>query len=208
MKIKVCGMREPGNIKRLVDIQPDYIGFIFYSRSKRFISEKTGKEIFDLVPASIKKVGVFVNEPVEELKKKARIFGLDFVQLHGNEDVGYCQIVKEHGIQIIKSFGVDAQFDMKIIEEFKPFASFFLFDTKTEQHGGSGKKFSWDMLKGYDNEVPFLISGGIGPGDVEALAELDDINIEAVDVNSGFETSPAVKNIEMLEEFILGISII
>ncbi|MBN2519205.1 MAG: phosphoribosylanthranilate isomerase [Bacteroidales bacterium] len=202
IKIKVCGMREFQNINQLVELNPDYIGFIFYPNSKRFAGKKISSKILKIIPKEIKKVGVFVNEELEKLKKIVKKNQIDFVQLHGNETPDFCKNVKESNISIIKSFSINERFNFKIMENYKEYCDFFLFDTFTIYFGGSGEKFNWEILKNYDNEIPVFLSGGISPDDIDAIDKLTWLNIHAVDINSKFETEPGLKNIEKVQQFI------
>jgi phosphoribosylanthranilate isomerase len=202
MKIKVCGMREAENIRQLVELGPDYIGFIFYPKSQRFVGEKIGEETVELVPTCIQKVGVFVDEPFESLLEQFRNNKLEMVQLHGNELPEYCSRMRQLGIPVIKVFRVDNGFDFSITEPYAGSCDFFLFDTRDDLPGGTGKKFNWQLLDAYTGDTPFFLSGGIGPSDAEMISHLQHEKMYGVDVNSGFEIEPALKNIEALKRFI------
>ncbi|GET32979.1 N-(5'-phosphoribosyl)anthranilate isomerase [Prolixibacter bellariivorans] len=202
MKIKVCGMRETENIRQLVELGPDYIGFIFYPTSKRYVGEQIAPEAVDLVPTFIQKVGVFVDEPFESLLEQFRNNKLELVQLHGNELPEYSARLKQLGIPVIKVFSVGNDFDFTKTAPYTGNCDFFLFDTKGELLGGTGRKFNWELLDAYTGETPFFLSGGIGPTDAEIISNLQHPRLYGVDVNSGFETEPALKNIEALKRFI------
>lgn len=201
LNIKVCGMRNPDNIRKLIHLYPDYIGFIFYPKSKRFIHEIQAPRILDIIPPRIKKVGVFVNEVQANIVQLAYLFQLDYIQLHGNELPEYCREFSDVGLKVIKAFGVSEEFDFSITDEYADACDYFLFDTKVDDYGGSGKQFNWQILKEYKGTKPFFLSGGIGAKDVQAIKELDISGLFAIDVNSRFETEPAIKNIELLSEF-------
>lgn len=201
MKLKVCGMKYPQNINQLIELLPDYIGFIFYPKSKRYMADFTNPEVLKAIPDNIKKVGVFVNESVEGIRTAIEKFCLDVVQLHGNENPESCKKLKEFGFKIIKAFQVHEDFDFAQLDEYKDFCDYFLFDTQTPLYGGSGHKFDWQLLKKNDNEKPFFLSGGIGLEDVESIRNIKNLNIHAIDVNSKFEIEPALKNINQLKEF-------
>lgn len=205
LKVKVCGMREPDNIAGLTKLNPDYIGFIFYSRSKRFVGNEFDPDIVASVPPNIKKVGVFVNAPLNSILETSEFFGLDYVQLHGNEPVDYCKFVFYAGIKIIKAFPVNGEFNFGKLPAYKPFCDFFLFDTQTSTFGGTGEKFDWEILNNYDNEKPLFLSGGISENDVGAIKKINGINIHAIDINSRFEDKPGLKNIEKIQNFIKAI---
>ena len=202
MNIKVCGMRDESNIRELVEIHPDYIGFIFYRGSKRFIGENFNLRILDYIPESICKVGVFVNAGKNNILEKSKLFGLKLIQLHGGEPVELCRELINAGISVIKVFSVNEEFDFNTINPFKPYCKFFMFDTECNTFGGSSKKFNWDILRKYDNERPVFLSGGIGDEDAGLIKELDYLNIHAVDINSRFEKEPGIKDILKIGQFI------
>jgi len=202
MKIKVCGMRNPSNIDDLVKLKPDYIGFIFYPKSKRFIGEQIPDEIQSLIPVYIQKVGVFVDEPFDNLLEKFKNNKLDMIQLHGRELPGYCERLKKLDIPVIKVFSVDASFDFETVKSYDPFCDYYLFDTASELRGGSGLKFDWKKLDQYKDDKPFFLSGGIKSTDVEEIKQITHNELYAIDVNSGFEIEPAIKDIPKLKSFI------
>ncbi len=191
-------MRDENNIRQVSSLQPDFMGFIFYPSSKRFVG---GNFEPDVLPTAdgIKKVGVFVDEELAYVKRVARKFDLDYLQLHGNESVQYCLNAKQSGAKIIKAFPVDARFDFKQVTSFEASADFFLFDTKTELPGGSGKKFNWEILSKYEGSTPFFLSGGIGPEDVDEVRRVKHPQLYAIDLNSKFELSPGLKDVESLK---------
>lgn len=194
-------MRDSNNIKELAKLNPDFIGLIFYPKSKRFVEEENANHILSSIPDEIKKVGVFVNEVQEEVVRKVSLFKLTLVQLHGNESAAYCASFKKHGIPIIKAFGVNEEFNFESVEAYEGKCDYFLFDTKTSQHGGSGKKYNWDLLNNYMGNTPFFLSGGIEGKDAKQILALSHPALHAVDVNSGFETAPGLKNIDQLNSF-------
>lgn len=197
MKIKVCGMRDKENISGLLALKPDYIGFIFYDKSKRYVADFPQIEI----PSSVKKVGVFVNETIEEIVEKANLHTLDFVQLHGNETPEYCSALSAKNIKIIKAFSVDENFDFSATKPFEKYVSLFLFDTKGNNYGGNGIKFNWELLQNYTGKIPFLLSGGISKNDSEEIKKFKHPAFLGIDINSGFELEPGLKNIKEIKEF-------
>ena len=201
-KIKVCGMRDLENIRELVKLEPDYIGFIFYEKSPRYIGEKISKEILDAIPPSIKKVGVFVNATEREMKNAITENSLNVVQLHGNESPEMCQIIRMAGVEVIKAFPVDEEFDFHSIQRYRESCGFYLFDTKTPQYGGSGKQFDWTLLDKHNFTKPVFLSGGIGLEDAEKIIRLNNKDIKVVDINSRFETEPGLKDIDKVKKFI------
>jgi phosphoribosylanthranilate isomerase len=197
--IKVCGMRDEENIRQLVSLQPDFIGFILYPGSKRYVGQDYTLTVD--IPAETKRVGVFVDALLEDVIRWKNRLKLDFVQLHGNETPEYCREISGMGLKVIKSFGVDESFDFNRLKAFVPWCTYFLFDTKTARYGGSGKQFDWNLLFRYKEELPFFLSGGIGSNDAEELCGNNIRSLYAVDVNSRFETEPAVKDINELKRF-------
>lgn len=197
-EIKVCGMRDGSNINELLKLSPDYVGFIFYKKSPRYIEKKPEVEI----SASTKKVGVFVNASERTINEKRIHFGLDIIQLHGDESPELCYILKQSGAQVMKVFRIDENFDFQQTRRYQDYCDYFLFDTQTKAFGGSGKKFNWQLLEKYNNSRPVFLSGGIGPDDVDEILTIKNLNLKAIDVNSQFEEEPAVKNIKLLADFI------
>jgi phosphoribosylanthranilate isomerase len=202
IKVKVCGMRDESNIRELVALHPDYMGFIFYGPSPRFVGEDFNPAVLDYIPESIGRVGVFVDAGREYILKKINIYALKFIQLHGGEPPEFCREMSGEGILVIKAFQVGSDFDFNIVNPFKPWCKYFLFDTKCSSFGGSGSKFQWDIFEKYDNEIPVFLSGGIGADDSGLIRELDYLNLHAVDINSRFEKSPGIKNIQEIRKFI------
>ena len=196
IKIKVCGMKHADNIQQLAALSPDFMGFIFYAKSPRYVADRLALETLEKLPKLIKKVGVFVNETTEKMKEIAQLYSLDYLQLHGDEGVEQCRELRTDGFKIIKAFQMEAAFDFKILEAYKPHCEFFLFDTKTKNYGGSGRTFDWSVLEKYDNEKPFFLSGGISEENIATIGKLEEYNIHAIDINSGVEVEPGLKDIE------------
>jgi len=195
-------MRNQSNIEDLVKLNPDYIGFIFYPKSKRFVGEQIPDEIQSLIPVYIQKVGVFVDEPFDNLLEKFKSNKLDMIQLHGSELPGYCERLKKLDIPVIKVFSVDGAFDFETVKPYDPFCDYYLFDTASELRGGSGLKFDWKKLEQYKDDKPFFLSGGIRPTDAEDIKQITHNELYAIDINSGFEIEPAIKDIPKLKSFI------
>ena len=201
MKIKVCGMRQQGNIEKLVALQPNFIGFIFYEKSPRFVGEELNEEYIRSIPGNIKKVGVFVNASPGFILSTVKKYDLQYAQLHGNEMPDICRSIRQKGVNVIKAFSIDEKFNFAMLNNYKSFCDLFLFDTKGANPGGNGTPFDWKLLKKYDNEKPFLLSGGIGIENVEEIIALSKtLPIYGIDVNSQFEIEPGVKDIAKLEE--------
>lgn len=197
IKLKVCGMRNKTNIAELIKVQPNFIGFIFHEKSTRNVVIIPKIEI----PKTIKKVGVFVNKSIDFILRKMADFKLDYIQLHGNESPQFCDELKNIDFKIIKAFNIKEDFDFKQLKKYEPFCDIFLFDAFGKNAGGNGIVFNWDLLQNYKGNTPFLLSGGI---DETMATEINNINhpkFIGVDINSGFEIEPALKNIEKIKLF-------
>lgn len=193
-------MRRAENVAQVATLLPDYMGFIFYTQSPRYVNEIQA-ELIRYIPQNIKTTGVFVNEDLSVVKLKIAQHQLKAVQLHGQENVAYCQALKNNGIEIIKSFGIGPDFDFSQLDAYVDVVDYFLFDTQTLAYGGSGKAFDWQLLGGYRHKVPYLLSGGIGLGHLDDIKNITDNRLFAIDVNSRFEIEPGLKNLEDLKTF-------
>jgi phosphoribosylanthranilate isomerase len=203
MKIKVCGMREKANIKQLVSLQPDFIGFIFYDKSPRFVGEELDEAFISTLPKSIKKVGVFVNASPGYILSMVKRYDLQYAQLHGNEMPDLCRSIRQRGVNVIKAFSVDEQFNFAMLNNYKPFCDLFLFDTKGASFGGNGTAFDWSLLRKYDNDKPFLLSGGVSLDNIERVIELSrSLPIYGIDINSQFEIEAGLKDIERIQQLV------
>lgn len=198
LKVKVCGLTQAGNREAIESLGVDMLGYIFYPPSKRFVGEAR-QVLFD---SDLPNVGVFVDENVYKILGTVKKYALSFVQLHGKENPQTCKILKNQGIGVIKAFPVDKKFRFETTSDYASVVDYFLFDTKTEQAGGSGQKFDWELLDDYNGNIPFLLSGGIGPEDVEAIKQINHPQLIGVDLNSRFELETGVKDVEMLREFL------
>lgn len=192
-------MRDEENIRELEQLDIDWMGFIFYSGSPRYVGPK-----LSYLSKRQKKIGVFVNQDLQYVRDCAVENHLDAIQLHGSESPNYCKELQKEGFDIIKSFGIDIEGKMPTdqLNEYEGSCSFFLFDTKTKQHGGSGKRFNWEMLVHYKGETPFILSGGISSEDAEEIKLFNHPKFAGIDINSRFEIEPANKNIEMIKSFV------
>jgi len=202
MKVKVCGMKYNDNIDQISKMKPEYMGFIFYKKSSRFVNKVLNTSQIKKLPKSIKKVGVFVKETVSEIETIVKKYSLDIVQLHGDESPDYCKKLKEKNIKVIKAFQIEDAFNFSDLNEYEEHVDFFLFDTKSKGYGGSGMKFNWKILSNYNNKIPFFLSGGINETDISEMKKIKELNIEAIDINSCFEISPALKNTSKVSTFI------
>jgi phosphoribosylanthranilate isomerase len=194
IKLKICGMRDHENIMKVASFRPDFMGFIFYAKSPRYVGE-------DFVlpsefPSTIGKVGVFVNETTDNILRIAESLKLQFIQLHGSETPQQCNEIKSHNYQIIKAFSVDNSFDFGSTKFYLAAVDFFLFDTKGKYYGGNAQTFDWSVLDNYREDVPFFLSGGLSLENVQEAMAVNHPKLYALDVNSGIETRPGVKDID------------
>ncbi len=209
MKLKVCGMKL--NTLEVATLDPDYLGFIFWEPSKRYFEGTIPK-----LPASIKKVGVFVDAPLEEILRKVDTYDLQAVQLHGKESPEFCidlkkinidrsKALEESNLEIIKVFSIKDDFDFSILTPYENVCDYFLFDTKGKLPGGNGFTFSWEVLKSYPSTKPYFLSGGIGLEEIEKIREFqqrpESKYCHAIDINSKFESEPGLKDVKKLKEF-------
>lgn len=198
MIIKTCGMRDADNIRAVSELGIDWMGFIFWPPSSRYVSEKPS-----FLPTRQKRVGVFVDARIEEVKSKADEYALDMIQLHGKESPAFCERLKANSRQqLIKAFNIATREDLEQTRPYEGLVDYFLFDTKAKMVGGNGTQFDWSVLSAYQGNTPFLLSGGIGPGDAEKVRNFHHPQLAGIDLNSRFELSPALKDIEKLKQFI------
>lgn len=216
MIIKVCGMTDAENIAEVAAAGADWIGLIFYPPSPRFVSQThvisgtipDSGRIYEL-PTGKKRIGVFVDDTSQNIITRVVNFGLDMIQFHGNETPtmicnlrhtiadGICPDIK-----IIKAISITRPDDMEKAVKYEAYADYLLFDTKCPTAGGSGRKFDWTILESYNGKLPFIISGGIGPGDEESIVSIKHPMLAGVDLNSLFETSPGIKDATRIQQFI------
>jgi phosphoribosylanthranilate isomerase len=205
--VKVCGMRDADNIREVEKCSMfndqcsiDFMGFIFYPKSSRYVSEKPA-----YLPTKCKRVGVFVDEDIEQVKRIADEYALDYIQLHGHESPSYisqlCSLCGD-SIATIKAFNIATKEDLEATKPYEGLVDDFLFDTKGKSVGGNGQKFDWSVLADYVGETPFLLSGGIGPDDAESVKAFHHPKCIGIDLNSKFEVEPALKDIQKLKVFL------
>lgn len=188
-------MKEEANIGEVAELHPDYMGFIFYKKSPRYVGDE-----FVLPENSVTDaVGVFVNEEKGEIIRRLKSINNNIAQLHGDEKPADCDELKSRGITVIKVFSVDDDFDFKVTQQYEDVADYFLFDTKGKFYGGNAKTFNWEKLQEYNQRIPFFLSGGLNADNLKQISILDNMNIHAVDLNSGVEDSPGLKNIEKIK---------
>lgn len=218
MIVKVCGMRDSANIADVVAAGADWIGMIFHPKSPRYVTmipsfagiipDRADKDSQTAL-GSVKRVGVFVDAMAQDIITRVVNYDLDFVQFHGNETPTLMRNLRatlapdiHPGIKFIKAISVADESDLRQCEQYEGVADYFLFDTRCPSHGGSGRQFDWNILQAYRGTTPFLLSGGIGPDDAEALRRFSHPLMIGIDINSRFETAPAVKDAEKIKEFI------
>ena len=229
MIVKVCGMREPENIRDVAALGVDWIGFIFYPKSPRYVSqirsragiipdysvfmkheelsskETSSKEMM----RQIKRVGVFVDDMPQNIITRAVNYELDIIQLHGSESVIMIDNLRStlapsirKGFKFMKALSISTAEDILRYKEYEGHVDYFIFDTQTPLVGGSGNHFDWNMLDAYDGNTPFILSGGVGPDDAERVLSIRHPMFAGIDLNSQFETAPAVKNVDALKAFL------
>lgn len=195
MITKVCGMRDAQNIRDVESLGVDWIGMIFWPKSKRYVAE-----VPSYLPEHLKKVGVFVDSTLDDILQHISDYQLDIIQLHGQESPDFAKALKPH--TIIKAFNIEKADDLLQTEKYEGIADYFLFDTKGKMVGGNGQKFDWSVLTAYQGKTPFLLSGGIGPEDAESVRSFHHPRCIGIDLNSRFESEPGFKDINQLKTFI------
>ncbi|MCW3073768.1 MAG: hypothetical protein JWP69_837 [Flaviaesturariibacter sp.] len=202
MKVKVCGITSLEQMEALQDIGADYVGIIFYEGSKRFGGEILSGSTNEIRALEMNKVGVFVNAPIETIQKAIADYGLSAVQLHGNESPEVCAALLTK-VTVIKAFAMADDTDIDVVvASYKQACSYYLFDTATTGYGGSGRKFEWNRISKATIGKPFFLSGGIAPEDIENVRDLKHPYLYAIDINSRFENSPGIKDLDSVETFI------
>ena len=198
--IKVCGMREAENIREVEALGIDMMGFIFWPKSSRYVSQRP-----DYLPTKCKRVGVFVDEAPEQVKRLADDYGLDYIQLHGHETpevISYLRTPALPHPRILKAFNISTAEDLLQTQPYEGLVDGFLFDAKGKSVGGNGEKFNWDVLDAYQGNTPFLLSGGIGPDDAERVNAFYHPKCIGIDLNSRFELAPGLKDVNALRRFV------
>lgn len=202
MKIKVCGITRKEDLDALVQLKADYAGFIFYGKSPRFAGNKLDGRTVREIGQQIGKVGVFVNADPQQVLQTVKDYGLDMVQLHGEESIDVCRQLRL-SVPVVKAFLMGEKSNgAGYSAPFMPVTDYFLFDTASKEYGGTGRQFNWELLNDYSYDKPFFLSGGIGPDDTEAVLRWQHKHLFALDVNSRFETAPGVKDMDKVAAFI------
>lgn len=195
MRVKICGITRSDQVQFLDNLHGvDAIGFIFYPASKRIVTE--------ILPNSrTSRIGVFVNATAEEIKDKLEQYALTMIQLHGDETPDFCAEIRRHA-PVMKAIQIGKEFPVELVKNYEEAVDQFLFDTATQNYGGSGKKFNWDLLASYAGPLPFFLSGGIDSNDLEELKDFQHPYCIGVDLNSKFELTPGIKDLEKIKTFI------
>ncbi len=199
MKIKICGMADAAIMHQLAELNISMLGFIFYPKSPRYIIDKIRPNEINKLPDTIQKVGVFVNMPTENIITLAKEYHIDTIQLHGSESPEVCKALSISNLKVWKAFNLTKQNNY---EAYSDFCEYFLFDTPSEKHGGTGEKFDWSLLDSYQGSTPFLLSGGIGAKDAEEINQIQHPKMAGIDINSKFEIKPGKKDVELIRNFI------
>ena len=202
MKVKVCGIADTASMAAIGELGADYIGHIFYDRSPRYVEGRLTTDSIRQQPEPPIKVGVFVNESQDEIRRICEACGISTIQLHGDESPADCNLLRMEGLTVIKALSIQTRDDLDKAQLYQDSVDFLLFDTKSSSRGGSGQKFDWSVLHDYNGELSFFLSGGIGPGDVEEIGRLAHPKMYALDINSRFELRPGVKDAGLVAKFI------
>ena len=195
MIVKVCGMRDAENIRQLEALGIDWMGMIFWPKSKRYVSTPPV-----YLPQHVRKVGVFVDASLDAIRQYVEDYQLDIIQLHGQESPETLKALKP--LKLIKAFNIATPEDLQKTVAYEGLADYFLFDTKGKSVGGNGEKFDWSVLDSYQGETPFLLSGGIGSEDAQDIKSFHHPKCIGIDLNSRFETEPGLKDITKLKQFL------
>jgi len=199
--IKVCGMRDADNIRAVDALSVDWLGFIFWSRSSRYVDSRPS-----YLPLKAKRMGVFVDATADDVQQHIIDYGLQGIQLHGHESIDYIRALRSsaimHNVRLVKAVSVAGKNDIEACMAYENIVDSFLFDTKCSSVGGSGQQFDWSVLNHYRGSTPFILSGGIGPDDAHRLKAFSHPRCTGIDLNSRFETAPALKDIGKLKTFL------
>lgn len=195
VKIKICGMTDIDNISKILFLEPDYLGFIFYPKSPRYVVGRLKPEMLSIIPDTVRRVGVFVNANENDIRQMANQYGLQTIQLHGNETPDQCFALRAAGYEVIKAFSIRQASDFESVQEYTDSVDYFLFDAKTENYGGGGVTFDWQLILRQPLRKPWFISGGLSP---ENLVQAAQTGASGVDLNSRFEIEPGIKDYDSL----------
>ena len=199
VKINICGMTNIDNISRILFLEPDYLGFIFYPKSPRYVVGQLNPDMLSIIPPSVKRTGVFVNASEMYIRDAIQTYGLSAVQMHGSEKPRQCARIRDLGVEVIKAFHISDAHDFESVWDYTEVVDYYLFDTKSPAMGGTGKQFDWQLILRQPLRMPWILSGGIGP---DNIAEAAQIGATMIDLNSRFESAPGIKDYDLLNEAI------
>jgi phosphoribosylanthranilate isomerase len=194
-------MRDPANVKAVAETRPDFLGFIFFRRSPRYVGDHYSET---RVMPGITNVGVFVNDSTADILNRLNSIKSKTAQLHGSESPEQCTELQSKGVSVIKAFSVDDAFDFSVTKSYTTVCDYFLFDTKGKLHGGNAVTFNWKKLKEYDQSLPFFLSGGLKPDNLDGLKVLEGMNLFGLDFNSGVEIEPGMKDVDLVSRITNG----
>jgi phosphoribosylanthranilate isomerase len=205
MKFKVCGITQLEQLNQLDELGVDYAGLIFYPRSVRYVLDKLRSEEVRKLDLALQKTGVFVNASEEDILSQVELYGLDVVQLHGDETPSFCNHIS-HQVSVIKAFRITQRNEQNIdwmVKPYEEFCDFYLFDTNRKgAYGGTGEKFDWEILKSSKINKPFFLSGGIGINDIGKIKNFQHEFFYAIVINSRVEVQDGIKDMKLIEEFL------
>lgn len=190
-------MRDAHNIQQIEQLGIHWLGFIFYAKSPRFVAHKP-----TYMPTQAKRVGVFVNEDINTINTIAQHYSLDILQLHGSETPDMCATLASQGHTVMKALSIKDTFPTELSKSYQQACQYLLFDTQTTHYGGSGSKFNWDIIGDYHHDTPFLLSGGISASDAKQILSIKHPQLVGIDINSRFETKPALKDAHLIQQFL------
>lgn len=202
VKIKICGMTDIDNISKMLFLEPDYLGFVFYEKSPRCVLGKVKPDLLSIIPRKVKRTGIFMNSTANEIRKYAEIYGLQAVQLHGTESPEMCSELHNTGIEVIKAFNLKSTRDFEEVWQYNESADYFLFDTKSQAFGGSDTSFDWQLILRQPIRKPWFLAGGINPNNIVEAAQS---GAAGLDINSRFEIEPGIKDYNKLHEALVQI---
>lgn len=203
VKIKICGMTDIDNISKILFLEPDYLGFVFYNLSPRCVLGKLKPELLSIIPRKVKRTGVFMNSSANEIRKYVDMYSLQALQLHGNESPEMCNELRHTGLEIIKAFNLKSVHDFEEVWQYNDCADYFLFDTKSQAFGGSDTSFDWQLILRQPIRKPWFLAGGISPNNILDAAQSGAVGL---DINSRFEIEPGIKDYELLHDALVKIN--
>lgn len=203
VKIKICGMTDIDNISKILFLEPDYLGFVFYQQSPRCVLGKVNPDLLSIIPRKVKRTGVFMNSSANEIREYVSTYGLQALQLHGTESPEMCAELRNAGLEIIKAFNLKTERDFEEVWQYNECADYFLFDTKSQAFGGSDTSFDWQLILRQPIRKPWFLAGGINPKNIREAAQSGAVGL---DINSRFEIEPGIKDYDKLHSALVSIN--